>query len=118
MSSFYVLLTASPFPHKDINARNSKGMTALHLSLCHKHEVIALLLISTGADLALRDPSGASPLHIAAVSELYKVLLPVATATPPVCSGAVVVSCCCPFHFLLIFCAPWRHELSSLSCRR
>lgn len=56
-----------------LDARNTSGLTALHLSIRHGHAVAALLLVASGASLDLRDPHGALPLHMAAAAEMYDV---------------------------------------------
>jgi ankyrin repeat protein len=48
----------------DVNARDSDGMTALHLAVLHKSRDFALLLLKHGADPNLPDARGSTPLQL------------------------------------------------------
>lgn len=55
---------------RDISGKNAKGLTALQVALKNKFEVIALLLIGSGAELDC-DNEDASPVLLAAMGEMY-----------------------------------------------
>lgn len=52
-----------------INAKNSRGSTALHLAAYHGFDEIVELLLKAGADIAVKDKNGHTSLHRACVGE-------------------------------------------------
>jgi len=49
----------------DINIKDNKGRTAIHLSAIKGYKKLTELLISNGADINPKDMSGWTPLHLA-----------------------------------------------------
>jgi len=50
----------------NINARDEKGYTPLHLAACSIASDVIKLLIERGADINAQDSEGRTPLHVAA----------------------------------------------------
>ena len=50
----------------DVNAKDKKGATPLHLAAIEGHKEIAELLIAKGADVKAKGKNGGTPLHHAA----------------------------------------------------
>ncbi len=64
--------------HTDVNIRDNKNRTPLHLALEYEHCDAALLLLQHGADINAVDNDGRTPLHLAAQAgcvEAVKLLL-------------------------------------------
>jgi cytohesin len=61
----------------DVNARNKKGQTPLHIALQGRHRDTVELLLKFGAGSAVdpRDMNGQTPLHVAAHSNLTDIVL-------------------------------------------
>lgn len=52
----------------DVNAKNSDGVTALHVSARYGNRSVAEALVANGADVNAKDNSGRTPLHSAVSS--------------------------------------------------
>ena len=50
----------------DVNAKDKRGMTPLHLAALFEHKEVVELLISKGADVNAKNKHGKTPLHQAA----------------------------------------------------
>jgi ankyrin repeat protein len=50
----------------EVNAKNSSGMTPLHLAAGNGHKDVAELLLAHGAEVNAKNSSGMTPLHLAA----------------------------------------------------
>ena len=50
----------------DLRAKDSSGMTPLHVAVFHSHESSSRLLVEYGADVNAKDMMGRTPLHLAA----------------------------------------------------
>jgi len=55
----------------DVNARNDKGQTPLHIAALVGREDVASLLIANGADINAKDYSGWTPLHAACAASRW-----------------------------------------------
>tara|TARA_B100000401_G_scaffold26482_1_gene15870 strand:- start:3640 stop:4458 length:819 start_codon:yes stop_codon:yes gene_type:complete len=58
------LVQANPF---QIDAKNYKGVTALHMSIWHGHTTVVNILIDHGSSIYVKAPHGLTPLHLAIV---------------------------------------------------
>jgi len=53
----------------DVNARDSNGATPLHLAASHGHKQVVAALLAGGADPALTDKQGHTPLDLAKIAK-------------------------------------------------
>lgn len=60
-----LLLLTSDSARRGVNARDDRGRTALHEAVAHRDLNSSLLLLEAGADYALRDGEGVTPLALA-----------------------------------------------------
>jgi ankyrin repeat protein len=47
----------------NVNARDRRGQTVLHIAASHGHKVLVELLLAKGADIAAKGPAGGTALH-------------------------------------------------------
>ena len=60
---------------KDINAKNARGQTALHIAVRHGNKSAVELLLMNGADVDVIDKKGKTPIEYASIKkqiEIYK----------------------------------------------
>lgn len=74
----------------DVNARNDRGITALYLASATGHEAQVQFLLDHGADRTLASTAGYTPLRVAQLKGLGKIvaLLDPAPAPAPAAAGA------------------------------